>query len=65
MDLKDKTKEEAIREIRKYLEEQIQLVEREELRSEAFSKAAWPYYQANNLGKKKAFTKLLEALPND
>jgi hypothetical protein len=64
MDFKDLTKEETIREIRKYLQQQIDLVERQELDSEAFSKPSWPYYQANNLGKKKAFRKILEALPN-
>lgn len=65
MDFKGLTKEETVREIRKYLQQQIELVERQELDSEAFSKAAWPYYQASNLGRKKAYRKILEALPND
>lgn len=65
MNLKDLTKEEAIREIRKYIEYQIDLIERKELSSEAFAKAAWPYYQACNLGQKKSLNKLLKALPDD
>lgn len=65
MNFKGLTKEETIREIKKYIHEQMELVERQELSSEAFSKASWPYYQASNLGQKKAYTKLLKALPND
>ena len=65
MDFKGLTKEETIREIIKFLEEQEELIERQELSSEAFSKNAWPYYQAFNLGQKKQIRKLIKALPND
>lgn len=59
-DISGFSKQELLDDLEKYLKEQIALVERQELSSEAFSKAAWPFYQANNLGKKKAFLKILE-----
>lgn len=65
MDFKGKTKEEAVREIREFIQKEIDLIEREELSSEAFSKAAWPYYQASNLGGKKRLRKLLKVIPNE
>jgi len=50
LDFKGKTKEEAVREIREFIQKEIDLIEREELSSEAFSKAAWPYYSQKLLG---------------
>lgn len=60
---KDLSKKEIIDEIKKYLNEQIELISREMQDSEAFSKAAWPYYQAKALGQQKAYIKLLSYLP--
>lgn len=60
---KDMSKSEVMQEIRTYLQEQIDLLGREMQDSEAFSKAAWPYYQAKALGQQKAYIKLLKYLP--
>lgn len=59
----DLSKREMINEIKKYLNEQIELLTREMQESEAFSRAAWPYYQAKMLGQQKAYIKLLSYLP--
>lgn len=58
MDIKKLTKEELLQDIKEYLEKEIDLIERKELSSEAFSRNAWPYYQASGLGQKKALKKL-------
>lgn len=61
----DLSKKEIIDEIKKFLNEQIDLVTRELQDDEAFSKAAWPYYQAKKLGQQKAYIKLLSYLPEN
>lgn len=58
------TKRGVIDEIKKYIEEQIELSRRNTLSDEAYSKAAWPYYQAANLGQQKALLKILNYLPD-
>ncbi len=67
--LKDKdifssmSKAEVIDEIKTYLNEQIELTQRECIDDEAFDVASWPYYQAKKMGMIKAYKKLLNYLP--
>lgn len=56
------SKEEVIDELKKYIEAQMALIDRKELSSEAFTSCAWPFKQANFLGQKKVYNKLLKLL---
>lgn len=58
------TKRGLIDEIKKYINDQLELSRRNCLNDEAYSKAAWPYYQAKELGQQRALTKLLDYLPD-
>lgn len=58
-----KSQAELISFLRETINKELALIERQQLSSEAFSKAAWPYYQANALGQKKALLKLLDKIP--
>ena len=61
----DLTKRGVIDEIRKFTQDQLDLCRRQMLNDEAYSKAAWPYYQASVLGQQKALLKLLDYLPEN
>jgi hypothetical protein len=50
--------------IRKYLEEQIELAQREMLDKTKFELTAWSEHQAYQLGSIKANYKLLDFIPN-
>lgn len=56
------SKEEVIDELKNYIEAQMALIDRKELSSEAFTSSAWPFKQANFLGQKKVYSKLLKLL---
>ena len=69
MDLKsDKaqslTKSQVFSEIKKYLEEQIELSQRKCLDEDTFEKPSWSEYQAYQLGFQKAFIKLNSLIPD-
>lgn len=69
MDLKSEkskslTKSQVLLEIKKYLEEQVELSIRKTQDESAFDKPSWSEYQAFQLGMQKAFNKLLAQLPN-
>lgn len=58
------SKKESIEYILSYLEEQKQLVVRDMSSQEAFDLPSWPAYQAYKLGMIKAFTKVVEIIPD-
>ena len=66
--LKDKdlslTKEEVYLFITTYLEDQIFTLRRQSMSDENFSKSGWSERQAANLGEQKAFTKVLNLIPD-
>lgn len=69
MDLKSEkaqtlSKSQVLFEIRKYLEEQIDLSRRKTLDEETFDKPSWAEYQAFQLGIQKAYTKLYNLIPD-
>lgn len=69
MDLKSKeaqnlTKSQVLSEIKKYLEEQIDLSRRKCIDEDSFEKPCWSEYQAYQLGFQKAFTKLNLLIPD-
>jgi len=69
MDLKSKeaqeySKSQVYFEIKKYLEEQIELSRRKTLDEDSFEKPSWSEYQAYQLGIQKAFTKLNLLIPD-
>ena len=58
------TKIEAFREIRAYLEDQIGLSNRKCMDEENFNKPSWSEFQAYQIGIQKAYTKLLNVIPD-
>ena len=64
LDFRKLTKKESIEYILSYIEEQKELVVREMSRQEAFELPSWPEYQAYKLGMIKAFTKVVELIPD-
>ena len=69
MDLKSEkaktlSKSEVFIELKKYLEEQIELSRRKTLDEEAFDKPSWSEYQAYQLGIQKAYSKLSNLIPD-
>ena len=69
MDLKSEksknlTKSQVFFELRKYLEEQIELSRRKSLDEGTFDKPSWSEYQAYQLGIQKAFSKLYNLIPD-
>lgn len=69
MDLKSEkarelSKREVFLELRKYIQEQIDLSNRKMLEEENFSLPSWSEYQAYQLGFQKAFLKLYNLLPD-
>lgn len=69
MDLKSEkarelSKREVFLELRKYIQEQIDLSNRKMLEEENFSLPSWSEYQAYQLGFQKAFLKLYNQLPD-
>lgn len=58
------TKKESIEYILSYIEEQKQLVIRDMSNQDAFELPSWPEYQAYKLGMIKAFTKVVEIIPD-
>lgn len=57
------SKEGALNAIKDFLLEQMALSIRESRKKEAFGKAAWPYYQAMEIGQQRAIQKILNYLP--
>ena len=69
MDLKSEkgkalTKIEVFKEIKAYLEDQVDLSQRKCMDEENFSKPSWSEFQAYQRGIQKAYTKLLNAIPD-
>ena len=69
MDLKSEkakslTKKQVFEELEKYFKEQIELSQRTCMNDDNFSLPAWSEQQAYNLGIQKAFTKILNHLPD-
>lgn len=69
MDLKSEkakslTKKQVFEELTKYFKEQISLSQRKCMDSTSFSSPAWSEQQAYELGLQKAFTKILNQLPD-
>lgn len=69
MDLKSEkskslTKSQVFFELRKYLEEQIDLSRRKCLDEATFDKPSWSEFQAYQLGMQKAFQKLFNLIPD-
>jgi hypothetical protein len=69
MDLKSESarelsKREVFLELRKYIQEQIDLSNRKMMEEENFSLPSWSEYQAYQLGFQKAFLKLYNQLPD-
>lgn len=60
---KNLTKQGVINEITSYINEQLELSRRKCLSDESFSKASWPYIQAQEMGIQKALLKMLNYLP--
>jgi len=58
------TKIEAFREIRAYLEDQFDLAQRKCMDEENFSKPCWSEFQAYQRGLQRAYTKLLNVIPD-
>lgn len=69
MDLKSEkakslTKKQVFEELNKYFKEQIDLSQRKCMDEENFTNPSWSEQQAFNLGLQKAFTKVLNLLPD-
>ena len=69
MDLKSEkakslTKKQVFIELRKYIQEQIDLSNRKTLDEDNFSLPAWSEHQAYQLGFQKAFLKLYNLIPD-
>lgn len=69
MDLKSEkakslTKKEVFEELSKYFKEQIELSQRKTMDEENFTLPSWSEYQAYQLGIQRAFTKILNQLPD-
>lgn len=69
MDLKSEksnnlTKSQVFFELRKYLDEQIELSRRKTLDEDAFDKPSWSEFQAYQLGIQKAYFKLYNLIPD-
>jgi hypothetical protein len=58
------TKEEVYSFLSSYLKEQLNVSQRNSMNEESFSKPAWSEYQAYQLGLQKAFSKVLDLLPD-
>lgn len=61
---KDLSKQEVFEEIHKYLKEQIELSHRKCMDEEAFSNPSWSVFQAYQIGIQKAYSKLLNLIPD-
>jgi hypothetical protein len=61
---KELTKSQVLAEIKKYLDEQIELSIRKCIDEDTFEKASWSEYQAFQLGFQKAFMKLNSLIPD-
>jgi len=61
---KEKSKREVVDYILSYLEEQKQMVVRDMSSQEAFTLPSWSEFQAYKLGMLKAFTKVVEFIPD-
>lgn len=57
---KDKTKEESLTEILKYLQDQLDLAERTSTSRDVYDKASWPFFQADINGQKRILRKIIE-----
>lgn len=57
------TKVGVIKEIREYLNSQLDLVRRTSISEDSYDKAAWPYLQAHSNGVQKTLIKILNYLP--
>jgi hypothetical protein len=69
MDLKSEkakslTKNQVFEELNKYFKEQIELSQRKCMDETGFENPSWSKQQAYNLGLQKAFTKILNHLPD-
>lgn len=69
MDLKSEkarelTKSQVLSEIKKYLDDQIDLSRRKSLEEDSFNKPSWSEYQAYQLGIQKAYSKLNNLIPD-
>lgn len=63
-DFKELTKQEVIQEIVNYIKEQNNLVLRKSISEEIFLESAWSEHQAYFLGMQKAFSKILDFIPD-
>ena len=61
---KELSKSEALREIRKYIRQQINLSTRKCYKEDNFTLPSWSEFQAYQLGIQKAYTKLLNLIPD-
>lgn len=69
MDLKSKkalalTKKQVFDELRSYLNEQVDISNRKCMDEENFNKPSWSEFQAYQIGIQKAYTKLLNVIPD-
>jgi hypothetical protein len=69
MDLKSEkakslTKNQVFEELNKYFKEQIELSQRKCMDEDSFTSPAWSEFQAYHLGLQKAFTKVLNLIPD-
>lgn len=69
MDLKSEkakslTKKQVFEELNKYFKEQIELSQRKSMDEDIFQSPSWSEYQAYQLGLQKAFTKVLNLIPD-
>lgn len=58
------TKEEVYQFLSLWLNEQVALSHRETMEEESFLKPAWAEYQAYQLGMQKAYSKMLNLIPD-
>jgi hypothetical protein len=61
---KSLTKNQVFEELNKYFKEQIELSQRKCMDEENFNTPAWSEFQAYQLGLQKAFTKVLNLIPD-
>ena len=69
MDLKSEkakalTKKQVFDELRSYLNEQVDISNRKCMDEENFNKPSWSEFQAYQIGIQKAYTKLLNVIPD-
>jgi len=58
------SKEEAYLILKEFIDAQVALCNRNEISESSFDNPNWAFYQAYQSGMKKAFSKIIEFLPN-